>query len=124
MHNVSVDRPHKLVTARLSGFFQPEDLPAVARDVHDAIRALGEGTGQHVTLYDVSDAQISPAATMDMLRKIFEDPATRDLWARKVAFVTPSALARMQAQRLREARSDIAIFEDRASALTWLLLAE
>jgi hypothetical protein len=121
MHNVSVDRIHQLVTVRLSGFFQPEDLPAVAKDVHDAIRGLGERAGQHLTLYDVSEAQISPAATMDMLRKIFANPATRELWARKVAFVTPSALARMQAQRLREARPDIGIFENRTGALAWLL---
>jgi len=123
VHEVSVDKPHKLVAVRLSGFFQPEDLPAIADDVHDAIRGLGDSAGQHLTLYDVTAAQISPGTTMAMLGAIFADPDTRGLWARKVAFVTPSALARMQAQRLREVRPDIGLFEDRAAALAWLLAA-
>ena len=121
MHNVRVDRVKKLVVVTVSGFFQPEDISIVARNVHDAIRSLGEHAGKHVTLYDVSEAKISPGETIEAMRGVFNDPATDNLRARRLAFVTPSALARMQTQRLREARPDIAIFEDRDTALAWLL---
>ncbi len=51
----------------------------------------------------------------------FGNPAHRELWAKRVAFCTASALGRLQLQRTRDVREDIGIFEDRETALAWLL---
>jgi hypothetical protein len=121
MHSVTVDRARSLIEVRLTGFFSPEMTRSAGEEVRDAIRSLGPAAGQHLTMYDVADVSIAPGTTMEILQKIFANPAYRPLWARKLAFFTGSALARMQLARLREARSDIGIFEDRQTALRWLL---
>jgi hypothetical protein len=121
MHSVTVDRGRNLIEVRLSGYFSPEMARGAGEDVRGAIRALGGAPGGHCTLYDIAQVSIAPGATMELLQKIFGNPAYRPLWARKVAFFTSSALARMQLKRLREVREDIGIFEDRQAALNWLL---
>lgn len=109
---------------RLSGFFTPEDARTAITDIRTAIRSLGGTVGQHVTLYDVTDVQIAPGSTVELLQQAFGEQEARELWARRVAYCTPSALARMQMARLRTVRPDIGIFADRASALAWLLSSD
>jgi hypothetical protein len=121
VQHIHVDRARKLIDVRISGFVSPEDAGWLGEDVRDAIRTLGKGVGQHVTLYDVTGLGIAPGPTIEMVKSMFAHPDVRPLWARKVAIVTASALSRLQMQRLREARSDIAIFDDREEALDWLL---
>jgi hypothetical protein len=118
---VTVDRVLGLVDVRMSGYFDPETAGWAGEEVRAVVRSLGDRMGQHLTLYDASEVQVAPSATIDLLQQSFGNPQVRELWARKVAFVVPSALGRMQIRRLRKARADIGIFEDRASALAWLL---
>ena len=77
--------------------------------------------GKHVTLYDASAVQVVPPATIALLQHTWSNPAVRSLWARKVAFVVSTMLARMQAQRLRDVREDIGIYDPREEAIAWLL---
>jgi hypothetical protein len=121
VHSITLDRARNLVEVRLSGFFAPEDAAKAGEDVRAAIRSLGAGAGQHLTLYDVGEVQIAPGPTMELLASIFGNPEYQPLFAKRVAFVTPSALARLQLQRLRQARADIGIYDTRANALGWLL---
>jgi hypothetical protein len=121
MHTVCVDLVRKLIEVKLVGFFAAEQVAPVAVAVREAIRSLGAAAGQHSTLYDVSEADISPGPTIAAITAAFADPAFHAVRARRVAFVSPSALARLQIQRLRDGREDIAIFADRESALAWLL---
>jgi hypothetical protein len=120
-HSVTVDPGRLLVDVRLRGLVSPEDASWIAEDVRAAVRSLGDKVGQHVTLYDASQVPVVPPATIEMIQATWSNPAVRALWARKVAYVASSALGRMQVQRLREARADIAIFDDRETALEWLL---
>lgn len=119
--HIHIDRANRLVDVRVSGFVTAEDASWLGEDVRAAIRTFGEDVGQHVTLYDVSKLSVAPGETIDIVKEMFVNPHVRPLWARKVAIVTRSALGRLQAQRLRDARSDIAIFEDREAARDWLL---
>ncbi len=120
-HRIHVDLERKLIDVRPSGFFTPEDAGWVGEDVRAAVLSLGADVGRHVTLYDFSEVEIVPAATVDAINGMFANPKVRPLWARKVAIVSPSALMRLQAARMREARRDIEVFENRAAALGWLL---
>lgn len=120
-HGVTVDRARKLVDVKMSGVVSPEDAGWIGEEVRAAIRSLGDDVGKHVTLYDATQVQVVPPATVALLQSTWANPAVRQLWARKVAYVVSTALARMQVQRLREAREDIGIFEDRDAAIAWLL---
>lgn len=121
MQNICIDRVHNLIEVQASGFFDPERAQAAGEEVRLAIVSLGDAAGKHLTLYDVSNVDISPATTIELLQRTFANPAYRALWARKVAFFTPSALGRMQLARLRKSREDIAVFDNRQAALDWLL---
>ncbi|MEI9853089.1 MAG: STAS/SEC14 domain-containing protein [Sphingomonas sp.] len=121
MHSVSLDRARKLLEVRMSGFVSLEDARAAAEELQNAIRSLGADAGHHLTLYDLSEVPIAPAETMALLQDTFANPRFRGLWARKVAFVTSSALGRLQLRRLERAEGELEIFDDRQSALAWLL---
>jgi hypothetical protein len=120
-HQIRFDPASKLLELQLAGLVSPEDAAWIGEELRGVIRSLGADVGQHVTLYDISGVQVVPPATVELLKETFANPAVRMLWARRVAFVVATALARLQVQRLKEAREDIAIFDDRESAIAWLL---
>ena len=121
VQTIHLDREHKLVDVRLSGFFTAEDAAWTGEELRAAVLSLGDDAGQHVTLYDATELSVAPNSTVEAVQQMFANPMVRPLWARKVAFVAKSALGRRQMRRLLAARADIVIFEDRAEALAWLL---
>ncbi|MBB4100297.1 hypothetical protein [Sphingomonas kyeonggiensis] len=120
-HSIQVDLDRKLVDLRIGGLISPEDAAWIGEELRAAIRALGPDVGKHVTLYDGSGVPVVPQETVELIKNTLDNPAVRAIWARKVAFVVSTALARMQAQRLREVRADIGIFDDRERAIAWLM---
>lgn len=117
---IEIDTQRKLVSVRISGFFLPEVAHAATWETRRAIQSLGTAMGQHVTLYDTTDTAPLPGETVELIRASFANPLYRPLWARRLAFCTPSALLKRQIERLREVRGDIGIFDDRGQALAWL----
>lgn len=120
-HEVKLDRERKLVELRMSGVVGPEEAAWIGEEFRAAIRELGDDIGNHLSLYDFSDVPVVPQATLEQLRATLTNPAVRQLWARKLAIVTSTALGRLQAQRVREVRPDIGLFDTREDALAWLL---
>ena len=100
MHKLTLDPSNALVIVELSGFCSLQDARQAGVDVRAAIRSLGAPPGSHLTIYDMTDAQVAPGETIDMLGQLFKEPAYRHLQARKVAFVTRSALGRLQLARV------------------------
>ena len=120
-HSIEVDLERKMVDLRIGGLISPEDAAWIGEELRAAIRALGPDVGRHVTLYDASGVQVVPQDTVELIKNTLDNAAVRALWARKIAFVVSTALARMQVQRLREVRADIGVFDDRDSAIAWLM---
>lgn len=120
-HSIQVDHRRKLIDVRICGILMPEDVAWVGEEIREAVRSLGAAASQHVTLYDLTGLQVAPAAAVDMIRDTFSNPVVRQLWSRKLAVVAPTALIRMQAQRVREARPELVIVDNREAALAWLL---
>jgi hypothetical protein len=120
-HSIEVDLARKLIDLRIGGLISPEDAAWIGEELRAAIRALGDDVGQHVTLYDGSGVPVVPQETVELIKHTLDNPEVRKLWARKIAFVVSTALAKLQAQRLREVRADIGIFEDRDAAIAWLM---
>ena len=121
MHKIIVNPSNLLVAVELSGFFPVPLARQVADEVRRCISALGEAAGRHVTLYDLREAHIAPGETFEVFNEGFTNIAYRDLWARKVAFVTESALARLQLGRLVQGRPHMSVFTGRDEAIGWLL---
>lgn len=120
-HSVEVDPGRKLVVLTISGVVSPEDAGWIGEELRAAIRSLGEHIGQHVTLYDFSGVPVVPQATLEQLRETFRNESIRNLWARRLAIVTTTAIGRMQASQIKDMRPDIEIFGEREAALAWLL---
>lgn len=120
-HSIQVDLDRKLVDLRIGGLITPEDAAWIGEELRAAIRALGDDVGKHFTLYDGSGVPVVPQETVELIKSTLDNPTVRQLWARKIAFVVSTALAKLQAQRLREVRPDIGIFEDRDAAIAWLM---
>ena len=123
MFTIEIDRARLLVEMRLSGFFTLEIAHAATGALRDAVRSLGPLAGRHVTLYDASALKVCPPDTVGYIQNSWADPSIRHLWARRVAYCTPSALTRMQAMRLRHSRPDLGVFASRDEALEWLFNA-
>jgi hypothetical protein len=118
---IEIDRDRNLVVVKVSGFFSPEAAHRATMETRYAIQSLGSAVGQHLTLYDMTETAPSTAETVELIRMGFANPVYRPLWARKVAFCSPSSLLRRQIERIREARADIGNIETRDEALAWLL---
>lgn len=118
---VIVNRPHKMVSVVADGFFTIADIEHTGRELHAAIRSLGADAGQHVTLYDLSAAQVTAAPALERFGTFFTDTAYRGIWARRVAFVSTSALLRRQLERVAAIRDNLRSFDDRDAAIGWLL---
>lgn len=121
---IEIDRDRNLVVVRVFGFFSLEAAHRATMETRYAVQSLGSAAGRHVTLYDMTEAAPSNGETVELIRMAFANPIYRSIWARKVAFCTPSSLLRRQIERLRQARADIAIFETREPALAWLMRDE
>lgn len=122
MYSVTVDRARTLVTVTASGFFTMPMLEAASRDLHVAIRSLGALAGSQVTLYDYRGLNVVQQPVLERFGRFFTDEGMRVLWARRVAFVTDSALLTMQLQRIK--RAGMSVFADPASATAWLFAVD
>lgn len=123
MFTVQVDRARLFVDVRISGFFTAELSNEVRAHVRATIAALGRDVGRHVTLYDVSAVQVAPGTVIDAVKADFADRDGSRLRARRIAYCTPSALARLQAARICEGHADMAVFATRDEAIAWLTAA-
>lgn len=120
-YRLDVDRERKLVMLTLLSMLSPEDASWAGEELRAAIQGFGADIGQHGTLYDMSAIPSVPTATVDMTQATLDNPAVRQMWARKVAFVVSTATARMQVKRIQQVRPDIGVFESRADAVAWLV---
>lgn len=118
---VRVDSAHRLVDVTMGGYFSAEDLGWAGEQVRAAIQSLGGDAGRHVTLYDLRGMKVVPPAAVDALCRTITSDAVRAIWARRIAYVVGSALARQQVKRIAALREGTGIFEDRQAALDWLL---
>ena len=115
--DIYIDPSRDLVRIDLKGFFSIEDVQQFAADLRDKSRALTCGPNRHLTLCDVRSMNIQSQGAVGAFSQIVGSAEFR---SRRLAFVTGSTLARMQAERLKT-RDGVEYFDDVATAETWLL---
>jgi hypothetical protein len=115
MYKLIVDPSHNLLEGRLSGSLDTAEASEFASDL---ARCLSKGKLQpgHLLLIDVTECGIQPQAT---LNAIHARPGNVPK-ASRIAVVTGSSVVRMQARRVMT-QPYARLFEDRASALAWLV---
>jgi len=113
-----VDPARNLVRISMSGFFQREDIIALAAARDKAHEELRCPANAHVTLIDVRQLKIQSQETMGAFEALL---AARDQRSRRLALVVAQTLARTQVERTLASRPGAACFSDPFAALAWLL---
>lgn len=119
MNRIYVDRPRNLVVLSLTGYADRDSVVAFCAEIRIAVRSLGSAAGSHDIICDLSRVPVGPAETIAALADILSTPDYRDIRARRLALHTPSALSRLQLERLK-VRPGIEIFDSSIAAYRWL----
>lgn len=118
MHTIKTDLASGIIHVEASGFWTIEHIQAFLRDLEREARLVLSTGKRHMLLCDFSRAAIQPQEVITALQEL---ALNLTLKSRKVAFYTNGKLARLQVKRIAAVRDDMAVFENRASALEWLL---
>jgi len=100
--SIRVDVPRSLVVITMAGFFEPADIARFVAARNDAHRLLTCGANQQVTLIDIRAMDIQAQDSVAAFRAVLVDSARA---SRRLAFVVPQSLARMQIQRAADSRA-------------------
>ena len=119
MYTVTADPGRKLVTIALRGMLSNEEVAALYREEYDAIRAMGCRLGEHLALVDLTECKLQLQEVATAFQARMEGRGR----ARRLALVTGSSLAAMQARRITK-RAGARVFPTRAEAESWLFAPE
>ncbi len=118
MHTLTTDLATGIIEVDASGFWTIEHVENFLRDPErEGRRVLATGK-RHVLLCDFSKSAIQPQEVIAMLQRV---AVSIPLKSRKVALYIEGKLARLQVKRIASVRDDMAVFDDRESALAWML---
>ena len=118
MHTITTDLATGIIEVDASGFWTIEHVEDFLRDLErEGRRVLATGK-RHMLLCNFSKSAIQPQEVIAMLQRV---AVSMPLKSRKVALYTEGKLARLQVKRIASVRDDMAVFDDRATALAWIL---
>ena len=115
MFTIHTDTRRRLVMIKIAGMLTIDQVRELYRQEHDAIRAMGCPIGEHLVLVDLTACPLQ----LQDIDGAFKNGIEASTKAKRLAMVTGSSLARMQARRILR-RSDAGMFETEAEALTWM----
>lgn len=118
MHRMEVDPATGLVEITVEGFWDVDYVDRFSRDLAAATTRARSRGKPSLVLCDYSRAAIQPQEVVGALQRMVQDPIHH---SRRVACYTEGRLATMQARRVASVRDDMRVFEDRRSALAWLM---
>ena len=114
----SASKAQKLVSARLAGQLNHDDVVTFFKEAREAAASIGCGSGDYCLLIDADDVMVQQ---QDVVADFQRTLASSSVTARRVAVVTGSALLRMQGRRVLSAADRGATFATRREAIEWLL---
>ena len=118
MHSITTDLDTGIIEVEASGFWTIAHVEDFLRDLdREARRVLATGK-RHLLLCNFSKSAIQPQEVISMLQRV---AVSMPLKSHKVALYTEGKLARLQVKRIASVRDDMAVFDDRATALAWML---
>ena len=118
MHSITTDLGSGIIEVEASGFWTIAHVEDFLRDLErEAHRVLATGK-RHMLLCNFSKSAIQPQEVITMLQRV---AVSMPLKSRRVALYTEGKLARLQVKRIASVRDDMAVFDDRETALAWML---
>lgn len=111
----------RIIEVKVEGLCSMEEFTNFTDELRTAIASFPAGKRPPATLYNFTDASIQPQDVVAAMKALAEHPA---MVHRRVAMYTEGALARRQAHRISENRSNMCVFANRADALDWLALED
>jgi len=116
MFEITTEPSRRLVRLKINAMLSREQVMDLYRKEHAAIVAMNCPLGEHLCIVDLTSCplQLQEAA------QAFQSEIGSSAKAKKLAMFTGNALARMQARRIAKERNDVAIFETREEAESWL----
>ena len=118
MHSITTDLGSGIIEVEASGFWTIAHVEDFLRDLErEARRVLATGK-RHMLLCNFSKSAIQPQEVITMLQRV---AVSMPLKSRRVALYTEGKLARLQVKRIASVREDMAVFDDRETALAWML---
>jgi hypothetical protein len=115
-YTIDADNEACLLRLVMGGFFKQALIGRLAAEVRAAVSQMRCELNEHTTLCDIKAMKIQSQEMVLAFQQLVGSAAIK---SRRLAFVTGSTLARLQAQRLTD-RPDVAFFKDTEEAETWL----
>ena len=118
MHTITTDLATGIIEVDASGFWTIAHVEDFLRDLErEGRRVLATGK-RHMLLCNFSKSAIQPQEVIAMLQCV---AVSMPLKSRKVALYTDGKLARLQVKWIASVRDNMAVFDDRETALAWML---
>lgn len=118
MFIISTDIPAGVIEVIASGFWSEAEVAELGEALTEAKRRMAAAGRHHDLLCDYTGATIQSQAVIAALQALVHSIEHK---SRKIALYTDGLLGRQQARRLASVREDMAVFDDRVSAVEWLL---
>jgi hypothetical protein len=100
----------------MGGFFDSDTITRMRATLVDVIARLPCPANSHLTLCDIREMKIQSQERVEEFTRLV---GADEIRSSRLAFVTGTSLARLQARRLT-AREGVGFFSDPASARDWL----
>lgn len=121
MHTISLNVELRIIEVKLMGLCSLEEFATFVKELRSAISNFPKGLHPPATLYDFTEATIQTQEVVAAMKALAENPV---MVHRRVALYTEGVLAKRQAERICENRSNMFVFRSRAAALQWLVGGE
>jgi hypothetical protein len=117
MHAITTDIDRRIIEVTLEGMCSMQEFVEFVGELRATITQFPIGPKPPATLYNFTEALIQTQEVVNAMKALAENPA---MVHRTVAMYTEGALARRQAQRIAENRTNMRIFTNRQAALDWI----
>jgi hypothetical protein len=117
VYTITLNTDLRIIEVKLVGLCTLDEFGAFAKDLRSAITTFPRGMSPPATLYDFTDATIQLQEVVSAMKALAENPV---MVHRRVAMYTEGMLARRQAERICENRTNMFVFSSRGAALEWL----
>mgnify|MGYP005847871175 CR=1 FL=1 len=118
MYTITTDETLRLIEVKLSGLCTMEEFQTFVGELRVTIATFPPGDREPGTLYDFTGAVIQTQEVVQAMKALAENPS---MTHRRVALYTEGVLARQQAKRICENRTNMLVFPTRTQAIDFLV---
>lgn len=117
LHTITTNEQLRFIEVKLDVLCSMEEFQSFVAELRRTITLFPAGARSPATLYNFTDATIQTQEVIAAMKALAEHPS---MTHRRVAMYTEGVLARQQAKRICENRSNMFVFSSRSDAIGWL----